>query len=46
MTWLSEKPEDNQYVAAASLFAPVSFLKHAEALYQLIGKAQLVLEVC
>lgn len=46
MTWLSEKPEDNQYVAATSLLAPVSFLKHAEALYQLIGKAQLVLEVC
>lgn len=46
MTWLAEKPEDNQYVAAASLLAPVSFLRHADALYQLIGKAQPALEVC
>lgn len=46
MTWLSEKPDDNQYVAATGLLAPVSFLGHAEALYQLIGKAEPALEVC
>lgn len=45
MAWLSERPQDNQYVAAASLLAPVGWLCYADDLYQTLGIVQPALEV-
>lgn len=45
MVWLSERPQDNQYVAATSLLAPVGWLCHAADLYETLGKAEKPLEV-
>lgn len=37
MALLSERPEYNDYVQAASLLAPVSFLNHSAKLYRTLG---------
>lgn len=45
MTLLSEKPEYNEYVAAASLLAPIAFLNNSDSLTHGVGDAVLVFKV-
>lgn len=45
MTLLSERPEYNEYVAAASLLAPVGYLNNSDSLTHLFGNTWLKLKV-
>lgn len=45
MTLLSEKPEYNEYVAAASLLAPIAFLNNSDSLTHGVGDAVLLFKV-
>lgn len=45
MTLLSERPEYNDYIYAASLMAPVAYVKHVAFIYQTFEKFRKVLEV-
>lgn len=43
---LSEMPEYNQYITAASLMAPVTYLNHSADLYKELAKVASTLKVC
>lgn len=45
MTLLSEKPEYNEFVAAASFLAPIAFLNNSDALTHIAGDAILLFKV-
>lgn len=45
MTLLSEKPEYNEYVAAASLLAPIAYLNNSDSLTHIVGDAVLFFQV-
>lgn len=45
MAWLSEQPEYNSKIAAASMLAPISYLKNSDILYQTLAKVATLLEV-
>lgn len=45
MTLLSERPEFNQYIAAASLLAPIAFLNNSDSFTHGFGDAVLLFKV-
>lgn len=45
MALLSEKPEYNNYLAAASLMAPIGFLGNSGRLFQILSDLSPVLKV-
>lgn len=45
MTLLSEKPEYNDYVAAASLLAPIAYLNNSDSFTHSVGDAALLFKV-
>lgn len=45
MTLLSERPEYNQFVAAASLLAPIGYMSHLDTLSHTVGDMFLLFQV-